>query len=138
MRETTRWVACDPQERRGIPFADPFERHKGGDVGTGRHWYGGCGVAVLLTPSLPPLPAGGGGEGRGRPAARGPSPLLWWRNGRAGKEPKGYMLSASSPILSNTPALLPPPSVGTRGAVPPAGGRSAPGCKTCHFDQWFA
>jgi hypothetical protein len=61
-----------------------------------------------------------------------------WMKRYAGNEPQGYMLSASFRILSNTTGLTLTPSVGNPGDDRTATGRSASGCKSCHFDNWFA
>jgi hypothetical protein len=61
-----------------------------------------------------------------------------WMKRYAGNEPKGYMLSASFRILSNTTGLTLTPSVGNPGDDRTATGRSAVACKSCHFDDWYA
>jgi len=61
-----------------------------------------------------------------------------WRRRYAGNEPEGLMLVGAFRLLANTTGLELSASVGTPDDDRTASGRSAPSCKGCHFDAWFA
>jgi hypothetical protein len=61
-----------------------------------------------------------------------------WMKRYAGNEEQGYMLVAAFRILSNTANLELNASVGAPGDDRTAPGRTAAGCKSCHFDDWYA
>jgi hypothetical protein len=61
-----------------------------------------------------------------------------WMKRYAGNEPAGYMLVGAFRILSNTTGLELIPSVGNPGDDRSGTGRKAAGCKSCHFESWYA
>lgn len=61
-----------------------------------------------------------------------------WRKRYAGNESEGMMLVGAFRIMANTTGLELNASVGTPDDDRTANGRSAPACKGCHFDSWFA
>ena len=61
-----------------------------------------------------------------------------WMRRYAGNEDKGMMLVGAFRIIQNTTGVELVPSIGNPGDDRTATGRQATGCKSCHFDQWYA
>lgn len=61
-----------------------------------------------------------------------------WLVRYAGNESEGLKLSTAFHILNSTTGLELIPSVAKPGEDRTATGRSGEGCKTCHFDGWYA
>lgn len=61
-----------------------------------------------------------------------------WMQRYAGNEPEGYMISAAFRVLTNTVGLTLTPSVGNPGDDRTEKGREKEGCRSCHFDAWYA
>jgi hypothetical protein len=61
-----------------------------------------------------------------------------WRKRYAGNEDQGYMLSGAFRILSNTTGLELTPSIGNPGDDRTSVGRKGNGCRSCHYDAWYA
>lgn len=60
-----------------------------------------------------------------------------WLVRYAGNESTGVKLNTAFRILNNTTNLELIPSVAKPGEDRTAAGREAPGCKTCHFENWY-
>jgi hypothetical protein len=61
-----------------------------------------------------------------------------WMKRYAGNEDKGVMLVAAFRIVQNTTGLELTPSIGNPGDDRTVTGRKADGCKSCHYDSWYA
>lgn len=61
-----------------------------------------------------------------------------WMIRFAGNEQDGYRLPAAYRIMQNTTGLELTATTNVEGADLTAGGRMAAGCKSCHYDNWYA